>query len=109
LKPDGGVQVRKDWRSVWGTNHENVSEGRSRGRRFLAVANSTNREFDDVDAVRADTTQRAILVRPSVLLLDQFRTDPTNGIALDWRYYKDQEHMTVFPPAVRDGLGFVLK
>jgi hypothetical protein len=76
---------------------------------FLALANSATKDFDDVDAVRADTTQRAVLIRSSVLLLDQFRTHPTNGIALDWRYYDDQDHMTVFPRAVRDGLAFVLK
>ena len=102
--------------SMWWDAGRFVNESRERLRRpfapttlFLAIANSTNRDFDDVDVVRADTTQRAVLIRPSVLLLDQFRTHLTNGIALDWRYYKDQEHTTVFPPAVRDGLAFVLK
>jgi predicted alpha/beta superfamily hydrolase len=102
--------------SMWWDAGRLVNESRERLRGpfarttlFLAIANSATKDFGDVDAVRADTTQRAVLIRPSVLLLDQFRTHPTNGIALDWRYYKDQDHMTVFSPAVRDGLAFVLK
>jgi hypothetical protein len=41
--------------------------------------------------------------------LDQFKAHPGNGIDVGWRYYKDQEHTTVFLPAVKDGLAFVLK
>jgi predicted alpha/beta superfamily hydrolase len=102
--------------SVWWDAGRLVNESRERLREpfarttlFLAIANSANRDFADVDAVRADMTRRAVLIRPSVLLLDQFKTQPTNGIALHWRYYEDRDHMTVFPPAVRDGLAFVLK
>ena len=49
------------------------------------------------------------LIRPSVLLLDQFRAHPGNGIDFGSRCCKDHEHMTVFLPAVKDGLAFVLK
>jgi len=102
--------------SMWWDAGRFVNESRQRLRGpfarttlFLAIANSKNRDFDDVDAVRTDRTQRAVLIRPSVLLRDQFRAHPANGIALGWRYYEDQDHMTVFPAAVRDGLAFVLK
>jgi len=102
--------------SMWWDNSRLVTEASSRLQRsfaptavFLAIANSKNRNRDDIDAVRSDTTENTALIRPSVLLLDQFKAHPGNGIDVGWRYYKDQEHMTVFLPAVKDGLAFVLK
>ena len=102
--------------SLWWDNGRLVTDASSRLRRsfaptafFLAIANSKNKDRNDIDAVRSDTTENAALIRPSVLLLDQFKAHPGNGIAFDWRYYRDQEHMTVFPTAVKDGLAFVLK
>jgi len=102
--------------SMWWDNGRLVTEANSRLRRsfaptalFLAIANSKHKDRNDIDAVRSDTTENTALIRPSVLLLDQFKAHPGNGIAFDWRYYKDQEHMTVFPTAVKDGLAFVLK
>jgi predicted alpha/beta superfamily hydrolase len=102
--------------SMWWDNGRLVTAATSRlGRSFaptalfLAIASSKNKDRDDIDAVRSDTTENTALIRPSVLLLDQFKAHPKNGIEFGWRYYKDLEHMTVFPPAVRDGLAFVLK
>lgn len=102
--------------SMWWDNSRLVTEANSRLRQsfaptalFLAIANSKNKDRNDIDAVRSDTTGNTALIRPSVLLLDQFKTHPGNGIDFGWRYYKDQEHMTVFLPAVKDGLAFVLK
>jgi predicted alpha/beta superfamily hydrolase len=102
--------------SMWWDDSRLVRESKDRLERsftqtaiFLAIANSKNRDRDDIDAVRADTTQNTALIRPSVLLLDQFRAHPKNGIDLRWRYYKDQEHLTVFRPAVKDGLAFVFE
>lgn len=102
--------------SMWWDNGRLVTEASSRLRRsfaptalFLAIANSKNRDRNDIDAVRSDTTENTALIRPSVLLLDQVKAHQGNGIDFGWRYYKDQEHMTVFLPAVKDGLAFVLK
>lgn len=102
--------------STWWDNGRLVTEANSRlGRSFgptalfLAIANSKNKDRNDIDAVRSDTTENTALIRPSVLLLDQFKAHPGNGIDFGWRYYKDQEHMSVFLPAVKDGLAFVLK
>jgi predicted alpha/beta superfamily hydrolase len=102
--------------SVWWDNARLVTEANSRLRRsfaptalFLAIANSKNKDRNDIDAVRSDTTENTAFIRPSVLLLDQFKAHPGNGIDFGWRYYKDQEHLTVFLPAVKDGLAFVLK
>lgn len=102
--------------SLWWDNGRLVTDADARLRRsfaptavFLAIANAKNKDRNDVDAVRSDTTENTALIRPSVLLLDQFKAHQGNGIALGWRYYKDQEHMTVFVPAVKDGLAFVLR
>jgi predicted alpha/beta superfamily hydrolase len=102
--------------SLWWDDGRLVMEANSRLRRsfaptavFLAIANSKNRDRNDIDAVRSDTTANTALIRPSVLLLDQFKAHPGNGIDFGWRYYKDHEHMTVFLSAVKDGLAFVLK
>jgi predicted alpha/beta superfamily hydrolase len=102
--------------SLWWDNGYLVQESKARlgpslaqTALFLAIATSKNKDRDDIDAVRADTTQNTALIRPSVLWLDQLRASPRNGIDLAWRYYKDQEHMAVFQPAVKDGLAFVLR
>ncbi len=102
--------------SMWWDNSRLVTEANSRLRRsfaptalFLAIAGPKNRNRNDIDAVRSDTTDNTALIRPSVLLLDQFNAHQESGINLGWRYYKDQEHMTVFLPGVKDGLAFVLK
>jgi predicted alpha/beta superfamily hydrolase len=102
--------------SMWWDNGRLVMEANSRLRRsfaptalFLAIANAKNKDRNDIDAVRSDTTANTALIRPSVLLLDQLKAHPGNGIDCGWRYYKNHEHMSVFLPAVKDGLAFVLK
>ena len=49
------------------------------------------------------------LIRPSLLLLDGLKACPNANIKLDWKLYKDHDHMSVFQPAVTDGLKFVIK
>jgi predicted alpha/beta superfamily hydrolase len=102
--------------SMWWDNGRLLGEANSRlGRSFaptavfLAIANSKNRDLKDIDAVRSDTTEHTALIRPSVLLRDQFEAHHGNGIDFGWRYYENHDHVTVFPPAVKDGLAFVLK
>jgi predicted alpha/beta superfamily hydrolase len=102
--------------SMWWDNSRLVAEAHSRLRQsfaptavFLAIANAKNRDRNDIDAVRSDTTENAALIRPSVLLLDQFKVHQGNGIDVVSRYYKDHDHMSIFPSALRDGLAFVLR
>ena len=56
----------------------------------------------------ANTAENA-LIRPSISLLDYLKTHPKSNIQLDWKFYKDHDHMSVFQPAVNDGLKFVIK
>jgi len=76
---------------------------------FLAMANTGKKDKNDIEAMRKDTTQTTALSRPTLLLLDYLNTHPNNHIKLDWKYYRDCDHMSVFQPAVNDGLKFLFK
>ncbi len=43
----------------------------------------------------------------SVFYFDYLKANSKNKIKMDWKYYKDYDHMTVFQPAVKDGLMFL--
>jgi uncharacterized protein len=76
---------------------------------FLAIANTMSKDKNNIEAVRADTTQGTAQIRPGLFLLDYLRASSKNNIKLDWKFYKDEDHMSVFQPAVIDGLKFILK
>jgi predicted alpha/beta superfamily hydrolase len=76
---------------------------------FLAMANTRNKDKENIETIRNDTTLKTALIRPSLLLLDYLKANSKNKIKMDWKYYKDYDHMTVFQPAVKDGLMFLLK
>lgn len=76
---------------------------------FLAIANTRNKDKNDVEAIRKDTTLNTAQIRPSLLLLDHLKANSQNGIKLDWKYYKDHDHMSVFQSALYDGLRFVFQ
>jgi len=76
---------------------------------FLAIANTRNKDKDNIEAIRNDTTQNTALIRPSLLLLDYLKASSNDKIKMDWKYYKGYDHMTVFQAAVNDGLIFLLK
>jgi uncharacterized protein len=75
---------------------------------FLAIANTSDKDKNSIEILRKDTTQSTIQIRPSLLLLDNLNTSLGNSIKLDWRYYKDYDHLSVFQPALYDGLKFIL-
>ena len=75
---------------------------------FLAIANTRNKDKNSIEDLRKDTTQNTVLIRPSLLLLDNLSTSFGNNIKLDWTYYKDHDHMSVFRPALNDGLKFIV-
>jgi predicted alpha/beta superfamily hydrolase len=76
-------------------------------RMFVAIAAAKNRDRVDVDAVRRDTTDNTALIRPSVLWLDSLTETSGHGMHLAWKYYNDQDHMSVVQTAIPDGLRFV--
>jgi predicted alpha/beta superfamily hydrolase len=76
-------------------------------RLFVAVAAAKNRNRVDLDAVRRDTTDNTALIRPSVLWLDSLISASGSGLDLRWKYYNDEDHMSVVGTAIPDGLRFV--
>jgi predicted alpha/beta superfamily hydrolase len=76
---------------------------------FLAIANTRNRDKNNIREIRQDTTQNTARIRPSLLLLDNLQSRPQTNFQLEWKYYSDQDHFSVFLPAVTDGLKYLLK
>ncbi len=74
---------------------------------FLAIANTANKNKNNIEAIRADNTTNTAQIRPGIILLDYLKAASKKNILLDWKYYKDQSHMSVFQPAVLDGLRFL--
>lgn len=74
---------------------------------FLAIANTRGKDKNSIEAIRKDTTQNTLQIRPSILLLDNLNASLGNTIKLEWKYYKDYDHMSVFQPALKDGLKFI--
>jgi predicted alpha/beta superfamily hydrolase len=76
---------------------------------FLAIANTRNKDKNTIEDIRKDTTLNTAQIRPSVLLLDNLKAYTKNNIKLDWKYYKEYDHMSVFQAALIDGLRFIFK
>jgi predicted alpha/beta superfamily hydrolase len=77
-------------------------------RLFIGIGAAKSRGRADLDAVRNDTSDDSALIRPTVLFVDAVKAAPERGIRLAWKYYPSQDHMSVFQPAVLDGLRFVV-
>lgn len=75
---------------------------------FLAVANSINLDMD-TSQIKKDTSAKAVLIRPSLTLVDCISNNKQNKLRFDWQYYKEYHHMTVPAPAMYDALKFFLK
>ena len=86
-----------------------LSEGRFHNvSLFLAIANTVNKEMNDVLEIKKDTSKKTILIRPCVTLADYLDASKQNKLRFSWKYYKDQHHMTVYPFATADALEFLL-
>jgi predicted alpha/beta superfamily hydrolase len=85
------------------------SETFNRSSLFLAIANTRDHAKNDIEEIRKDTTPNTALIRPSLVLLDYLKESSKNNGNVAWSYYKDYDHMSVFAPAIKDGLKFLLK
>jgi hypothetical protein len=74
---------------------------------FLAVANTMDKNMN-VEQIRKDTSTKTILIRPSLTLLDNINANKQNKLKFEWKFYKDDHHMTVPKPAMYDALKFFL-
>jgi predicted alpha/beta superfamily hydrolase len=75
---------------------------------FLAVANTKAKDMDALQ-IKKDTSEKTVLIRPSLTLVDYINDTKQNKLRFDWEYYKDYDHMTVPAPAIYDALKFFLK
>lgn len=57
----------------------------------------------------ADTTQKPALSKPSLTLVDYLKANKQNKLKFEWKYYPNEDHMSVPIPAMRDGLKFLLQ
>jgi len=76
---------------------------------FLAIANTTNKDKPNIEAIKKDSTENTVLIRPSIKFLDYLKEDGKNNLNYTWKFYKDNDHMTLFEPAVTDALRFLLQ
>jgi uncharacterized protein len=76
---------------------------------FLAIANTTNKEMEDVSEIKKDMSSKTALIRPGVALAEQLSANKQNNLKFNWKYYKNEHHMSVYSPAASDALEFLLK
>ena len=70
---------------------------------FLAIANEQDKRMS-MEQVRKDTSAKTVLIRPSFSLADFIERNTQNKLRFEWKFYKDDHHMTVNSPATYDGL-----
>ncbi|MBD0353422.1 MAG: alpha/beta hydrolase [Flavisolibacter sp.] len=75
---------------------------------FLAVANTKDRDMD-VPQIKKDTSEKTVLIRPSLTLIYYINNNKQNKLRFDWRFYKENHHMTVPAPAMYYALKLFLK
>jgi hypothetical protein len=49
------------------------------------------------------------LIRPSFLLAGLIEKNKQNKLRFEWKFYKDEHHMTINTPATYDALKTILK
>lgn len=76
---------------------------------FIAVANTMNKEMADVVQLKSDTTVKTALTRPTLSLVDHIIANKQNKLKLEWKYYKEENHMSIVPSATYDALKSLLQ
>ena len=76
---------------------------------FLAIANTKDKEMNSVSQIKTDASEKTVLIRPTVVLTDYLNANKQNELKFNWKYYKEEDHMSVYAPAASDALEFLLK
>ena len=76
-------------------------------RLFLAIANEQDKKMT-MEQVRKDTSAKTVLIRPSFLLADLVEKNKQNKLRFEWKFYKEDHHMTVNTPATYDALKTII-
>jgi uncharacterized protein len=75
---------------------------------YLAIANVSAKDMD-MRQIRNDRSEKSELTRPVVALADQLSAIAPRGLKFEYKFYENDDHMSVVRPAVRDGMKFVLE
>lgn len=73
---------------------------------FLAIANRMEKGID-TNAVQKDTTENTELIRYNLELIRSIKNNLQNNLALDYKYYPDDNHNSVSFIAQYDALRFI--
>ncbi|HJS54560.1 MAG TPA: alpha/beta hydrolase-fold protein [Chitinophagaceae bacterium] len=73
---------------------------------FLAVANTKEKNMTE-NQIRSDNSNKTILTRPGLRLHDFMKTNNNVEFKYNYKFYKDREHMSVYPDALYDAIRFV--
>ena len=101
--------------SMWWDNNKLLNESvsilgsQSFGNKklFLAIANEQDKKMT-TDQIRKDTSAKTFMIRPSFLLVRLIEKNKQNGLRFQWKFYKDDHHMTVNTPATYDALRTII-
>lgn len=74
---------------------------------FLAIANEQEKQMS-MEELKKDTSAKTVLIRPSFSLADLIEKNKQNNLRFEWRFYKNEYHMTVNTPATSDALRTIL-
>jgi uncharacterized protein len=74
---------------------------------YLAIANVAAKNMD-LKELRGDTSSKTELARPVVALADQISAIAPKGLRFEYRFYEQDDHMSVVRPGLHDGLKFML-
>ena len=102
--------------SMWWDDQKLVKEAASilhnqsydNKRLFLAIANEQDKRMS-MEQVRKDTSAKTILIRPSFSLADLMEKNTQTKLRFEWKFYKDDHHMTVNSAATYDALKIFMK
>lgn len=80
------------------------AENKSEVSFYLAIANSMEKEIQ-IDEVFSDTTYSSLLIRSNLKLVEYLTQKAEKTyLNVNWKYYPDDDHMSVVPIAIYDGL-----
>ena len=74
---------------------------------FVAIANEQEKRMS-MEQLKKDTSLKTAQIRPSFSLVDLIEKNKPNGLRFEWKFYKDEHHMTVNSPATYDALKTIL-
>lgn len=74
---------------------------------FLGIANVT-KNYMELGQLRHDSSRETERTRSGIVLADYLTQNPQHRLKFEYKFYKDEDHMSVVRDAAFDGIKFVL-